>query len=356
MPIIFPGFRRSVSPPGKIVRTSHAPQYHGVVPPSVQTSKGAPVQQTRHTNPRAAAPVPTTISEATSKKLVDETKTLGAAVVSGQSYPLPTDYDIVNAILNLSLTFTSGSTGTGNIQASTAISEIRFINADGIVVADILGTQLHMLYERFSLHMTDFLDPSKAVPAAAANTVTNTQIPLPYLRLPSANGPFQIQIIYNPLSALGSYASDNGPKITPATDITAASIVCGITVLYGNAEGVTSYISSTNLPVSPGFNNLSQRMPVQNQSVAELFMYGFAADTDLEYLSIDVNGQTIETYLGEGDLSARDEQIIQAPRPAGMFWLLETSQIAFNASSTFNLFLSTSATTTAVYFVFYRLA
>ncbi len=300
--------------------------------------------------------MPTTIAEGTSKKIVDETKTLGAAVVSGQGYSLPTDYDIVNAILNLSLTFTSGPTGAGSIQASTAISEVRFIDANGTVVADILGTQLHMLYERYSMHMTDFSDVSKAVPAAAANTVVTAQVPLPYLRLPAANGPFQVMILYNPISALGSYAPNNGPKITPATDITAASIVCGITVLFGNAEGVTSYISSTNLSVGPGMNNLSQRMPVQNQSIAELFMYGFAADSDLEYISIDVNGQMIEPYLSEGDLAARDEQIIQAARPAGMFWLLESSQIAFNSSSTYNLFLASGATTTAVYFVFYRLA
>lgn len=351
MPFIFPYARKVKMPFGTPVKG-----LSGSVPSKIpqKASPATTHQESRLTNPRAPAPVPTSIVQLSVQHVTTETRDLGASPVSTSSVPLPATDDIIDMYLNTTVTFDAGATVTGAIQATTAIQQIFVYNASGEPVDVILGEQLHMLYANYSIHKTDFTDSATTVVASTNAQSANAVIQLPYLRLPAANGPFSVMIFFSPLSSLGSWATNNGPSLTAATGLTSASVAVGFDVVFGNAEGVTSYIQSTTITVGPGENDIQSRVPMQNLTLAEVILYNFAADTDLQYISIQTNGQVIESYTSEGQLVARDNAYIQAARPTGLFWLLPNSQIALNSSSTFAVFLKQGATTTSIKVVTYR--
>src|SRR5207244_2672352 len=87
-------------------------------------------------------------------------------------------------------------------------------------------------------------------------------------------------------------------------------------------------------------------------AIAEMALYAFAADTDLDRIVLLTNGQAIEPHLPNALLAARDANEIQATRPTvangNLFWLHASSQFAINPTSQFQLFLVTGATTTSV--------
>lgn len=327
----------------------------GSVPPRMPVSS-PPVshQVSRHTDPRAPAPVPTSLVEQSTQHITDISKNLGSGAISSESIALPTTGDIVSMYLSNNLSFVPGATVSGSIQSTTSIEQIFVFNAAGTVIMVILGSQLHMLYEEFSLHTTDFSDPATTV-VASTNGTANSVVILPYLRLPASSGSFSMQLYYTGVSNLGSWAANNGPALTVATGINSASVTTGVDVIFGNAEGGTSYISSASVPVQPGINPLQNKVPMQNETIAEMIMYGFAADSDLAYLRIVTNGLTVESYTTSNQLIARDEGRIQATRPTGLFWILPNSQFAMNTSSTFELFLNQTATTTSITVLTYRI-
>ncbi len=352
MPLIFPYAKKIKMPfgtPVKGLSGSVPAKIPRPVSPASQTH-----QESRLTNPRAPAPVPTSIVQLSVQHVTTETRTLGSTAVSTSSVPLPATDDIIDMYLNTTVTFDAGATVSGSVQATSAIQQIFIYNAAGEPVDVILGEQLHMLYANYSIHKTDFTDTATTVVASTDSQTANSVIQLPYLRLPAANGPFSVMIFLSPLSSLGSWATNNGPTLTAATGITSASVAVGIDVVFGNAEGVTSYIQSTTITVGTGENDIQSRVPMQNLTLAEVILYGFAKDSDLQYISIQTNGQVIENYTTEGQLVARDNAYIQAARPAGLFWLLPNSQIALNSSSTFAVFLSSNATTTSIKVLTYR--
>ncbi len=356
MPFIFPYpvkkpvYSKFASPP------RNAKGLGGSVPAKV-TKPVSPTpkpQQSRQTNPRAAAPVPTSLVQLSVQHVTSETRTLGTSIVSTSSVPLPANDDIIDMYLNTTVTFDAGATVTGSVQATTAIAQVFIYNATGEPVAVILGEQLHMLYANYSIHKTDFTDTATTVTASTNSQTATSVIQFPYLRLPAADGPFSIQVYFQPLSSLGSWASNNGPTLTAATGLTSASVAVGIDVVFGDAEGATSYIQSSTVSVGTGQNDIQSRVPMQNMTLAEMILYGFKADSDLQAITIQTNGQVIESYTSEGQLAARDNAYIQATRPTGLFWLLPNSQFALNSSSTFTVFQSSDATTTSIKVLTYR--
>ena len=356
MPFVFP------YPIKKPIRTGLPPPSQGrkglagTVPSTTPRPAPAPgkPQESRSTNPRAAAPVPTSLVQLSVQRVTTETRTLGASPVSTSSVPLPANDDIIDMYLNTTVTFDAGATVTGSVQATTAIQQIFIYNNYGEPVDIILGENLHMLYANYSIHKTDFTDTATTVVASTNSQSANSVVQLPYLRLPAADGPFSLMIFFSPLSSLGSWAANNGPTLTAATGLTSASVAVGIDVVYGNAEGVTSYIQPATIAVGPGENDIQTKVPMQNMTIAELILYNFAADSDLQFITIQTNGQVIESYTSEGQLVARDNAYIQAARPAGLFWLLPNSQFALNSSSTFAVFLTPTATTAHLKVVAYR--
>ena len=356
MPFVFP------YPIKKPIRTGLPPPSQGrkglagTVPSTTPRPAPAPgkPQESRSTNPRAAAPVPTSLVQLSVQHVTTETRTLGASPVSTSSVPLPANDDIIDMYLNTTVTFDAGATVTGSVQATTAIQQIFIYNNYGEPVDVILGENLHMLYANYSIHKTDFTDTATTVVASTNSQSANSVVQFPYLRLPAADGPFSLMIFFSPLSSLGSWAANNGPTLTAATGLTSASVAVGIDVVYGNAEGVTSYIQPATIAVGPGENDIQTKVPMQNMTIAELILYNFAADSDLQFITIQTNGQVIESYTSEGQLVARDNAYIQAARPAGLFWLLPNSQFALNSSSTFAVFLTPTATTAHLKVVAYR--
>lgn len=351
MPIVFPyPIKR-----GRTVIPAPKKGLSGSVPAKVaRPTKASTPQVSKQTDPRAPAPVPTSLIQLSTQHVTTETRTLGTSVVSTSSVPLPATDDIIDMYLNTTVTFDAGSTVSGSVQATSAISQVIVYNNQGEPVMLILGEQLHMLYANYSIHKTDFTDTATSVTASTDSQSASCVIQFPYFRLPAADGPFSVQIYLQPISSLGSWATSNGPTLTAATGITSASVSIGIDVIFGDAQGVTSYIQSTTVDVGTGNNMIQSRVPMQNMTIAEMILYNFAADSDLQYIMITTNGQTIESYTSEGQLAARDNAYIQAARPTGLFWLLPNSQFALNSSSTFSVFLSSSATTKTIKVVTYR--
>lgn len=323
------------------------------VPVGVRSAVTASTQQPRTVNPRAPAPVPTSILEQSTQHIADISKTLSTGVISSESIALPTSADIIDCYLNTTVNFTPGATVSGSVQATTALEQIFIFDAVGAVTMVILGEQLHMLYSAYSVHKTDFPDTAVTLVASTPGSA-NSVIQIPYLRLPAASGPFSMQLYFVGYGSLGQWGTANAPTLTAATGITSASVVVGVDVIFGNAEGATSYLNSATLSVSQGINPLVNRVPMQNQSIANMILYGFSADDDLGYVRIVTNGQTIEGYTTYGQLIARDAAMIQATRPTGLFWLLPNSQFALNSSSTFDIFGATGISTQQITVVMYR--
>ncbi len=328
------------------------------VPPKKAKTKVLSTQQPRTVNPRAGVPVQNTILEQQNLRVGTDQLTLGTSVIGPvRTWDLPVSGDIVNIILDLNLAYSSGSTVSGSIQPSTAINYILINKADGTPVAQIFGVVLHELYKRFSIHYQDFVENANTVSASQTNTALPTQsVMLPYVQLPASAGPYQISFIYNAYSSLGSYATNNGPTITPASGLTGAILSNSITAYYGDADGLECHIVPSSSQVNPGVNDLAQVMAVKNVSIVDFLMYGFAADTDLDHETLIVNGMAPAPYVTESQLVALYESHIQASRAKGVFWQFPSSQIAFNANSSFQLFLSSTATTKNIQFTYYRLA
>ena len=344
--VVFPWLPQS----GKKATSSYVP------PKASGNALAPPVQVSRKSDPRAPVPVQGTVLQANSFRVGIDQATLGSASTGNvRTWQLPTS-DINRMTLGLTLTYSSAATTvSGSIQPSTAISLMTISRSDGTPVVQVSGKVLHEIYKRFSEHNNDFSETSRTV--TAGKTVTATvALPLPYLRLPAAGAPYNLEFNYNSISSLGSYAANNGPTVTAATGIKTASVSTSMTVFYGATEGLETRIIQSNVPVVTGENDLAQLMSVKNQSLVDVLMYGFAADTDLDYITLIVNGEAPIPYEGRETLISKYEDAIQAARATGVFWLFPSSQIAFNANSNFQLFQSDTATTTKLGFLFYRVA
>lgn len=329
------------------------------VNPNKAKSKPSIFQESRQINPRAGVPVQTSILQTQSLRVGTDQVDLPSAGVIGpvRTWDLPVQGDLTNIILDLSLVYSSGSTVTGSIQPSTAINYILINKIDGTPIMQIFGVVLHEMYKRFSIHNLDFPEPATAVVASATNsTLPSLSIQLPYLLLPGAAGPYQISFIYNSFAALGEYSANNGPVISAATGITSASVSNSITAYYGDSNGLESHIVPSSAHVSPGVNDLAQVMAVKNVSIVDFLMYGFVADSDLDHETLIVNGIAPAPYVTESQLASLYSAHIQATRATGVFWQFPSSQIAFNANSQFQLFLSSGATTSTVFFVYFRVS
>lgn len=356
MPIIFPGMRRpTLGKPQNGVKAKSMP-----VPPVVKP--GAPVStsnQGRLNNPRAAVVVPETIAAASGKHVTDVTRSLASTLtVSSSMETLPTLGDIINMELDLQVLFDSGATVTGSVQATTAIDHVAIYNNHGSIIMTIRGSQFHMMYSDYSVHRTDFPDPLTAVVASANAQSASANIMMPYMSLPASAGPYSVVVYFVGFENLGNWATNNGPVLTAATGLTSATVICGINVIFGDAGGMESALTSVAIPMGVGNNTLVGKIPFANESIAELILYGFAADKDLQYLSIDTNGATVNGNLSESRIAAADAEIIQATRPTGLFWLGPAvgTQFALNSSSTFDVYLTNTATTTSITAVAYRLS
>ena len=354
--VVFPGFRKPLLSGQNGIR-SKAASVPPVSKPSALPSMKAPANRT--VDPRAPIAVPTTVAAPSGKHVTDVTKTLSASsTVSSSAEQLPTLGDIINMRLNTTVTFDAGATVSGSVQATTSIDHVEIFNNAGRIIMTITSEQFHMLFADYSPHKTDLSDPSTTVVASTNSQTATTYIQMPYVSLPASAGPYSVVIYFAGYSNLGSWASDNGPTLTKATGISSASVTCGIDVSFGDAGGLESNLVSTNVAVASGSNSLQNKVPFQNQSLAELILYGFAADSDLSYISVDVNGAAIVGNLSEGSIAGEDASIIQATRPKGLFWLSPAlgTQIALNTSSTFDVYLASGATTTSITALAYRLS
>ena len=354
--VVFPGFRKPLLA-GQNGIKSKSVSLPPVQKPSAPPSTKAPVSRT--VDPRAPVNVPTTVAAPSGKHVTDVTKTLSSSsLVSSSAEQLPTLGDIINMRLNTVVTFDAGATVSGSVQATTSIDHVNIYNNSGRIIAVVTSEQFHMLYADYSPHKTDLSDPATTVVASTNSQTATTYIQMPYISLPASAGPYSIELFFAGYSNLGSWASDNGPTLTAATGITSASVVCGIDVSFGDAGGLESNIVSTAVSVGVGGNSLQNKVPFQNQSLAELILYGFKKDSDLSYLSVDVNGAAVVGNLSEGSIAGEDATIIQATRPTGLFWLSPAlgTQIALNTSSTFDVYLASGATTTSITALAYRLS
>lgn len=345
-----PGTGAPVNVPAK---SPGAPVLPKVSPAPIQTGN---VSQSQITNPRAASPVSTTVANNISSFITTETMTLASANVTGSSWDLQVTSDVTKIILGLTGTYSSGASVKGSIQTTTGLALVT-VYKNGSPVIQVANVHLHPLYERLSKWTDDFTDTAKTVAASQTKTALNSATVEIPCSLPADGSKYMIQIQYSPYSGLGAYASNNGPTVTAATGVTAASITNAISVIYGDSiGGQTSHYVYTGFSVNTGINTVQQFMPVQNQSVQDVYLYNFAADSDLESLVITVNGQAVVPYEQESALAARNSNQIQATRPTGAFWVLPNSQIAFNNSSQFQVFLSSGASTTTIDALLYYLA
>lgn len=310
---------------------------------------------TPQSDPRAAkGTVPSSIMDIVTAHIGAEQATLSAGNVGPlNTRAIPNAHDVIELVLTVAWTYNSASAVTGTIQASSAIAQVNIRTPDGSVIMSILGENLHSYFERFSKWTNDFTDTAYTVLASQTGTAGNTSaIPVP-VRLPAKYGPYQVDIIYAPLANLGAWAANNGPLITAATGVTAATFTVQQDAIYGDAGGYESHlVPATFGGLGAGVNDIAQTFPVKNKAVAEVALYNLAADADLDKIIILTNGQAIEPYLPRAVLAARDTHNIQAARPvaanADLYWLYPSTSFAVNPTTQFQVFLVPGATTTSI--------
>jgi hypothetical protein len=335
------------------------------VHPTVAPATTAPSAQ-QATAPTAGYRSPVTVQSSILEQQSLRTATdqwTGTTAISGirQPWQLPST-NITNLTLGVSVAYSSGASVTGSIAPTSAIAYILINDENGRTVMTIPGNLLHETYKRFSPWTDDFTETASTVLASQSGTALATvPVQLPYLRLPALpdGAQYQVAVVYQPISALGSYATNNGPTVTAATGVTGYTVTVSITPTFGDADavgGLQSYLVPFSCQVSKGVNDLAQNMALKNVSVVDLLMYGFAADADLDHIQLTTNSGAQIPYEDEPNLLAAYFSKIQAARATGVFWLLPNSQIGFNASTSFQIFLTSGATTTVIYFLGYRVA
>ncbi len=311
-------------------------------------------------NPRAGATVPATVLDPNNSRVGVDQATLGSAAIGPvKTWTLPMLDDINDVELTVAGTYTSGATVTGSIQASTFFSQILIQDSTGKTLMTILPEFLHPFYEHYSEYRNDFTDTSTTVAASqTAKALPVITIPMPFVNLPVVGGPYQIAFVYQAISGLGSWATDNVYPSTAATGLTAATVSVTISAGFGDVNGMESKLVPTSFSVSTGVNDLAQQVPSKNSAVADVYMYNFAADGDLDHISLTTPGSTAPQfpYLTEGELAARWSSRIQATRGVGEFFLLPNSQVAFTVNTSFQVVLTSSATTTVLKVAIYRLS
>ena len=311
-------------------------------------------------NPRAGATVPATVLDPNNSRVGVDQATLGSAAIGPvKTWTLPMIDDINDIVLSVASTYSSGATVTGSIQVTTFFSQILIQDATGKTLMTILPELLHPFYEHYSEYRNDFTDTSTTVAASqSAKALPTLSFSMPYVNLPVSGGPYQISFVYQAISGLGSWASDNVYPSTAATGLTAATVSVTISAGFGNVGGVESKLVPTSFSVSTGVNDLAQQVPSKNSSVADVYLYNFAADGDLDHISLTTPGSTAPQfpYETEGELAARWSSRIQATRGVGEFFLLPNSQVAFTVNTTFQVVLTSSATTTTLKVAIYRLS
>ena len=352
----------AVSTGGTPPATGISGQRSAPVLPVTQNATPAPVHQAATNTTaglRSPTPVQTSILEGQMLRVATDQWT-GTSATSGirQPWQLPAT-DQVGMVLSIGMSYSSGATVTGSIQPTTAIAYALINDASGRTVMTIPGNLLHELYKRFSPWTTDFAETATTVAASQSNTaLPSVAVMCPWFAIPGlANGAqYQIALVYQPISALGSYGTNNSATVTAATGVTGYTITVGVTTYFGNTMGQQAYLTPYSNKVSPGVNDLAQNQAVKNVSINDLLMYNFAADTDLDHIQLSVNTGAQVPYEDEPNLLAAYLGHIQAARASGTFWLFPNSQIAFNATTSFQMFLAAGATTTTVYFLAWRLA
>lgn len=316
-----------------------------------------------NTNPRAGPVVPTTsLQNNFAPRIVDQATLLkNSPIGPGRAYQMSPADDISNANMQIQLVYTSNpTTVSGSIQVTTAIQNVYILNPGGTIIQFYPGYILHAQYTRFNAVTTDFVDASTAVVVSGATLPTVT-VQFPFISLPRpanpALGGYQVQFQYASFASIGVWATNNGPKITAATGLLSASITVTWTPAIGeatNGEGRVMVGQLTGL--AAGVNDEAQNMNVKNADVVDVLMQGFAADTDLDHITLQTNGGANLPFWTESDAVAAYTQKIQASRPTGQFWLLQSSQIAFNAATLFQIWLATGATTTSITVATFRYA
>lgn len=343
--------------------TPVAPHYGNVRSGIGPGAAGYPATQEQ--NPRGIPAGPTTVGLNNSKRQFTDQATLASnkSVDGKQQYNLPVA-DIIEVDLELSGTYSSGTGGSGNIQLTTAISWIFVNNPDGTPISIIPGYALHMLYERYSKTKIDFTDTSTAVEASQSNTALPTiTVPMPYLSVPlaGAKGPeqgYQIEFTYASYGSVGAWGTNNLPTVTAATGLTGMSVTVKGRPYFGDTGGFERRIKTGNLSglSEPGANQEGDIIAVKNVSIEDIALVNFAADADLDHIDYFSGGGAQDAQVSGADLTARWDRNIQATRPVGCWWFFSSSQIVLGAESTFDIYLSSGATTTKINYIASRLA
>ena len=339
MPLLLPGFVR----PLPITRSPVAPPVTG--PPRGTGGSTAP------------APTPKTTLNAQNFRVGVDQATLGPASVGPMRTWILPNADINNINLTVSGSYSSGATVSGSIAITSAFSEIRISRANGTPIVILPGVVLHELYKRYGPKTEDYSETALTVAASASNAALNTTvIPMGWLRLPALGAPYAIEFRYVAYSALGSFAANNGPMVTAATGVTAASINTVITVIYGTTEGLETRVITNTILIGHGVNDIAQLMSMKKVPIDDLLLYGWAADGDFDHETLITQGSAPIPYESGYDLIAAYEGAVLATRATGVFWQFPTSRLLFDENSMFQVTESESGSTTSITALYYRVA
>jgi hypothetical protein len=369
MPLVIPGLTRGRKRGRPFQIAGHQPGTPTVPNPGLAAhvpARPAPAaapsaeQQHHLANPRAAAPQPATHLEVVSQRVgVDQASTGTAPVGPVRTWSLPVLADITRLTLGLSGTVSSGASGAGTLQTTTIISQVIIKGRDGAPVMFLLGEDLHAQYQRFSEFRNDFTDSALTITANMSNAALNAATFDVFTRLPAHAGPYTIEFVYINTGGAGAWGTNNRPQITAATNVTAISINVAIDCQFGDAQGFEMHSVIASFPIAGSLNDLSQLIPVRERTVLDVWIYNAtqsgAVDADLDHVTVIVNGASIEPFTSQAVLASRNTRVIQSTRPTATWWLLPTSQIAFNASSSFQVFMISAPVTNAYRFLFYFL-
>jgi len=321
------------SVPTQVVPVSSAGPYQpvaGYVPGSVPnlsggatgTGTGNVVVTDNLLNPRSSSNIPLGLGESSTYDLGTRNITLTSGVTTDQTINLPMLADTIELDFVLTTTITGGS---GTFDFFQAIDHVQLATAQGTIKALIPGTFLKANYLRFSA-------TRQGVSGNTSSTSGSTYtIVIPGLRLPRAYGPWQLTVFYS------SIATAALPGWVGATAITVSNHLLGY---YGSAGGKISRYIQQSLALVNGTNMIQTTSVPQNVPIAELFISGLAAVTDITQILLQTNGQIIEPNSSGSFISARDTQRLYASPPGGQLILMPPTQFTLNSSSEFQIVTS----------------
>ncbi len=334
MPLIMPwvGTRK----PGAVPKPGAGP-VGGAVPAKVTPTVQASQQISRHADPRAPATVSPSVGSPGFDLVTDDTITATTGT-QAKIYELPMMGDVTELYVSVSDTIGGTLTGTGNAYKTFNLIEI-IRRKGGKVVCQFRGTDIPNLFAVFSKH-------ENAAPAGTgSSSPISVSVPVPCLSLPAAKGPYALRVTYEAYTNLGFGSATSGTYSVEYQ------------VVYGLSQnGMEANMTYMDFALPSGTFDLGTVAPVQDQAIAEVIISGFAADTDLNFIEILVNGSPAAPRLTQAALSALWSEAFNASRPTGTFAVASKiirQQLAFNRSSHF--FINMAVGTDTPHFLFYWL-